>query len=512
LHSHEINYPKGSGQQQVTIYRYRDENNVWMIEPAGGDLVEELTGTAENTTWSLSEPKQDGFDSYEEGDSFAQLEKIGEKLNVSGRSMLDSLINSLTSMLQMPLSLPANPTSELPKTGKYKSETHKKYFGIPVREPIRLRHFITQRRLHSHKVEPPISVDEYQNEVSTYGGVGNIGDDNDVWIVEVYNDEWANKTQPWMSMRTTVRFQHAELGCYLFGHSVNLPEWGLGQLEVTCSFQGKIENSFWYVESNFHPLVASGDIEDEFISYPPIPLFDKFSEYVHAMKGVSDAIVSSQFWTWPGRILPVLPDAVPLYKKHHRQVLLFGNYIVWRLSLISLLAYSAIAVSRRFLGQRNILVFQQWPAYERSATTLLVAWATHYIPLLGSASLDISDYLPALWPSILVFVIIWEYIVQTLLNRPVWHATSCVIIIICVAYVYFVYSPLIYASPWTPKDCSAQEGKWFFDCGEYLNTTEYRLYDPDNFVHYADFARKIRNLTTSGSSKCYGPHPSQVAD
>ncbi|KAG6375220.1 glycosyltransferase family 39 protein [Boletus reticuloceps] len=37
LHSHSHNYPGGSGQQQITLYPHRDENNVWLILNATTD-------------------------------------------------------------------------------------------------------------------------------------------------------------------------------------------------------------------------------------------------------------------------------------------------------------------------------------------------------------------------------------------------------------------------------------------------------------------------------------------
>ncbi|KAI6003327.1 glycosyltransferase family 39 protein, partial [Pisolithus marmoratus] len=37
LHSHSHNYPGGSGQQQITLYPHRDENNLWLILNATAD-------------------------------------------------------------------------------------------------------------------------------------------------------------------------------------------------------------------------------------------------------------------------------------------------------------------------------------------------------------------------------------------------------------------------------------------------------------------------------------------
>jgi dolichyl-phosphate-mannose-protein mannosyltransferase len=54
---------------------------------------------------------------------------------------------------------------------------------------IRLMHMITEKRLHSHDVRPPVSEAEWQNEVSGYGFAGFEGDANDYFRVEIVKSE-----------------------------------------------------------------------------------------------------------------------------------------------------------------------------------------------------------------------------------------------------------------------------------------------------------------------------------
>lgn len=50
---------------------------------------------------------------------------------------------------------------------------------------IRLEHILTEKRLHSHDVRPPMTDLEWQNEVSAYGFPGFDGDANDFFRVEI---------------------------------------------------------------------------------------------------------------------------------------------------------------------------------------------------------------------------------------------------------------------------------------------------------------------------------------
>jgi dolichyl-phosphate-mannose-protein mannosyltransferase len=54
---------------------------------------------------------------------------------------------------------------------------------------LRLEHRVTEKRLHSHDVRPPVSDVEWQNEVSGYGFPGFAGDANDFFRVEIVKSE-----------------------------------------------------------------------------------------------------------------------------------------------------------------------------------------------------------------------------------------------------------------------------------------------------------------------------------
>lgn len=121
---------------------------------------------------------------------------------------------------------------------------------------IRLEHIITEKRLHSHDLRPPVSEVDFQNEASGYGFPGFGGDANDNWIVEIYEgtsgDKESNKRLK--TLRTKFRLRHQLQGCYLFSHKVKLPDWGFEQQEVTCNKNAVKPNSIWFIETNSHPL------------------------------------------------------------------------------------------------------------------------------------------------------------------------------------------------------------------------------------------------------------------
>lgn len=114
---------------------------------------------------------------------------------------------------------------------------------------------MTEKRLHSHDMRPPISEVDFQNEVSAYGFAGFMGDANDDWLVEIEEGDKRDResSKRLRTLRTKFRLRHLLTGCYLFSHKVKLPEWGFEQQEVTCNKNAVRDNSLWYIETNMHP-------------------------------------------------------------------------------------------------------------------------------------------------------------------------------------------------------------------------------------------------------------------
>ncbi|CAG8676919.1 4103_t:CDS:10, partial [Funneliformis mosseae] len=142
---------------------------------------------------------------------------------------------------------------------------------------IRLEHIITFKRLHSHDVRPPVTDVEFQNEVSAYGYQGFEGDANDFWRVEIAEHDKSDpeSKERLRTLHTKFRLQHTITGCYLFSHSVKLPDWAYGQQEVTCVKGGSYPNTLWYIEANSHPKLPE---DSEKVNYRRPGFFRKLIE------------------------------------------------------------------------------------------------------------------------------------------------------------------------------------------------------------------------------------------
>ena len=119
---------------------------------------------------------------------------------------------------------------------------------------IRLVHSSTGRNLHSHPLAAPVTKENH--EVAGYGNL-TIGDENDLWVIEVVDDTHRSKKEmdsKIHSLTTRIRFKHRELKCYLRAANAVLPQWGFKQVEVSCDKENnpKDVHTYWNVESHWN--------------------------------------------------------------------------------------------------------------------------------------------------------------------------------------------------------------------------------------------------------------------
>lgn len=421
LHSHPHQMQTGSKQQQITLYPFVDNNNEWIV---------------------LLAPGENELAKDENGHAITPDDEVTRYLH---------------------------------------NVTH-----LEDGMRIRLLHDQTKVRLHSHSNHrPPVSESDYQNEVSGYGFPDQKfgGDVNDDWIVEI---EEQRHTIPRgagkrvVALRTVFRLRHANLGCYLYSHTVSLPDWGFGQQEVTCNGSPTLPNSLWYIETNEHPMLAS-DAKAAKVNYVLPGFFAKFFELQQTMWAVNQRLTEHHVYESRPIQWPFLRRGINFWTKHHRQVYLFGNPLVWAAGTLSVLAYIAARVLLVLRAQRGCSDFARSSIvfYDRVCGFLVVAWALHYLPFwLMKRQLFIHHYLPALYISILLSAALFDMATGRL--RPRMRIQAALAVAAISALVFWRYAPLAYASRWTGNGCqsSIMLKSWDFNCVDFPeDVSVYDTYD-----------------------------------
>ncbi|PKI84077.1 hypothetical protein MVES_002028 [Malassezia vespertilionis] len=441
LHSHEHNYETGSGQQQITLYPFPDENNEWYI---------------------IRAPNEGEYDHDKDGH-----------------------------MIQ--------PDDEVSRFFDEK---------VPLRNgaTVRLIHAETDLRLHSHESHrPPVTEADYQYEVSGYGFPAQHfgGDANDDWIVEIVRQEHAipahTRDDQMIALRTIFRLRHENLHCYLYSHNVNLPEWGFGQQEVMCNSAPRLPNSLWYIETNEHPLLEL-EARPKMIRYVLPTFFQKFAELQRVMWSVNERLTEHHVYESRPFSWPALKRGINFWTKNHRQVYLFGNPMVWWLGTASVLFYATIRVFLLLRAQRGCNDFSHTLVvyYDRVCAFLAIAWALHYLPFwLMKRQLFLHHYLPALYISILLTAAVFDLATNRV--RPRMRMQIALGVSLLAAFVFWRYSPLIYASRWTGDGCqnSILVDSWDFNCVDF----------PDDVREYSEY-ESVVNLPEGHASDWYNKLPS----
>jgi len=419
LHSHKHDYETGSRQQQITLYPFFDENNEWIV---------------------IRAPQgEEEYQQDEEGFAITPPDEI---------------------------------------TRFYQNVT-----ALKDGDLVRFIHKQTMVRLHSHADHrPPVSENDYQNEVSGYGFPDtNFGGDwNDNWVVEIHeqpNTVRSADRKNIQSLRTVFRLRHANLGCYLFSHKVALPSWGYGQQEVVCNNEPTLPNSLWYIETNDHPLLNEESVS---VNYQVPTFWQKLKELHGVMWETNNELTEhhvyeSRPWTWP-----ILRRGINFWVKEHRQLYLFGNPLTWWTATACVMLYLAVRVLLILRAQRGFQDFTNTTVaqYDRVCGLLFVAWALHYLPFfLMKRQLFLHHYLPALYISILLAAAVFDCVTHRLHPRLRLYAAA--VISIAAVLVFLRYSPLVYASRWTGDQCQSSIlwRPWDFNCVDFPdNLSEYQTY------------------------------------
>ena len=295
---------------------------------------------------------------------------------------------------------------------------------------VRLNHNSTGKYLHSHYVGARVSSTDY--EVSGYGMPG-FEDPNDIWIVEVAEDNYNGEGKEEKIVRslfTQFRLKHLVTGCYLRASGKVYPEWGFRHGEVSCkpnlksSDLKKKKEFLWNIEShvNSHlPEGKPGQYKSRF--------FDDFIEHNIGMWRTNNALVpdselepsalTSKPYHWMFllkglRMSGFGDDAVKFY--------MLGNPLIWWLSALSVSILLGLPLAYYALRQRNLAepfaTDDEVDTFIYRLQVTVGGWAFNYLPyfLMGRVTY-LHHYYPSLLFAILSFGFLFEHLTRNVSNK-----------------------------------------------------------------------------------------------
>lgn len=364
---------------------------------------------------------------------------------------------------------------------------------------LRLYHINTHRRLHSHDVRPPVTEQDWQNEVSAYGYEGFEGDANDYFRVEIVGKQSKGGVaqERLRTIETKFKLVHIMTGCVLFSHKVKLPEWASEQQEVTCAKGGTLPNSLWYVEYNEHPVLGA---DAEKVNYQNPGFFGKFWELQQVMWRTNAGLVESHAWDSRPNSWPILKRGINFWGKDHRQIYLIGNPIVWWSSTLAIVAYvlfKGIAVLRWQRSYRDYdnVTFKRFD-YEIGMSVL--GWAFHYFPFyLMQRQLFLHHYFPALTFAVIALCQILDFLTARVAalgirENSIINKTTTTSFLVLSAAVFMIYAPLAYGNTWTKSECKRVKlfDSWDFDCNTFYNDVSFFSGSPPEQVPERQLSQK----------------------
>lgn len=350
------------------------------------------------------------------------------------------------------------------------NETMEPFEFIQIKDgtKIRLKHMITNRRLHSHDVRPAVSSQDWQNEASCYGFDGFEGDPNDDFIVQIVKD----KSVPGIAQEqlraidTVFQLRHAMTGCALWSHPTKLPKWGFDQQEVTCTAQGIAPLSYWYIEQNENIYLPE---DAEKISYKKLSFWQKFMELNKAMWYVNSRLTDSHVyqsspgdWVW-------LKRGISYWSQEPNAIYLLGNPFIWwpaSFLFVGVIGYVVFLLFKLNFGYEVSFNAETF-TFSYSAVEFLLGWFLHYFPFfIMGRQLFLHHYFPALYFGILALGHLFELIYSSFKSQRMVVLGVYGLIFSASLWSFFARLPLADGSKWTKEACVRSKwiSGWDYNC------------------------------------------------
>ena len=298
----------------------------------------------------------------------------------------------------------------------------------PVRsgDLVKLEHWATGRNLHSHKIPSVMAKTHFQ--VTGYGEDG-IGDENDLWRVEVEGGAFGSAVKPLVDK---LRLRHHHLNCLLTCTSEQLPkEWGYGQQEISCSPWQRQTNeargfahSVWTVEETIHETTNQEGLPVQALAPGLIGKFiesHKMMFFVNRRMGTGgtrEEMTLQAPWKWPLNICTQKWSGPVKKPEDGKKIVLVGSPAVWWPNLAALILCPAILAFAAFKARREntneeMQMDSSTGIHVLACAKLFGVWAIHYLPFFFMYRiLYLHHYFPAVYFSCLLTAVIADLLLR----------------------------------------------------------------------------------------------------
>lgn len=379
LHSHGHNYPEGSGQQQVTTYGFKDDNNNFIVHyPWRGRGSQKIDSSTYEDIVDIRTVK--------DGDVI-RLNHEFTQANLHSHDLPALLTKS---------------AYEVTGYGNLNIGDFKDEWVVEIVE-----------QMHSANL--------------TYESLYESSPDFDSILHPI---------------STSFRLKHRILGCYLATSGLAYPKWGFQQGEVICksSWSSRDKSTWWNVEDHWNSNKAVPQIPDEY-QPPKTKFWRDFILINFAMALSNNALIpdpdksdslASLPWEWP--LAHVGLRMCTWSNSGIRYFLISLPFTTWT-STLSIAIFALLTLVKILQYQRQSLVWseKQFWFYFMGGVIPFISWILHYFPFVMMSRVTyVHHYEPLLYFAIFVEGFLLDYLTQSKLKN--WRVS---------ALKFLVYSSMI---------------------------------------------------------------------